>query len=38
MTVEDMFPPALRVDAKFDYSKNFERMHAAPNSGFKRIL
>ncbi|MDG0024570.1 hypothetical protein [Trinickia sp. Y13] len=38
MTVEDMFPSALWVDAKFNYSKNFERMLAAPNSGFKRIL
>lgn len=38
LTVADMFPPALRVDAKFNYSSNFEKMIATPNSGFTRVL
>ncbi|SEF35183.1 hypothetical protein ABL840_21230 [Variovorax sp. NFACC27] len=38
MTIEELFPPALRVDAKFNYSKNFERMVKAPDSGFVKVL
>ncbi|MBB4224932.1 hypothetical protein [Variovorax guangxiensis] len=38
MTIEDLFPPALLVDAKYNYSRNFERMVKAPGSGFVKVL
>jgi hypothetical protein len=37
-TVAETFPPALIVDAKFNYSANFERMLAAPRSGYQRLF
>jgi hypothetical protein len=33
-----MFPSALLVDAKFNYSSNFEKMIATRNSGFIKVL
>ena len=38
MTIEDLFPPAILVDAKFNYSSNFEKMVATRGSGFVKIL
>ena len=38
LTVAQTFPPALVVDAKFNYSANFERMIRRPHSGWQRIL
>lgn len=38
MTVAETFPPPLIVDAKYNYSANFERMIKQPNSGWQRIL
>ncbi|WP_108261000.1 hypothetical protein [Mangrovicoccus ximenensis] len=36
--VEELLPSALLVDAKFNCSKNFERMANRRNSGFYRVL
>lgn len=36
--VTQLFPGGLLVDAKYNYSANFERMVATPNSGWVRIL
>jgi hypothetical protein len=38
MSVAETFPPALIVDAKFNYSANFEKMVGMPRSGFSRIF
>jgi hypothetical protein len=32
-----MFPLALMVDPRFNYSSNFERMIATPRSGFIKV-
>ncbi|WP_233836899.1 hypothetical protein [Paraburkholderia sp. ZP32-5] len=37
-TIEELFPPALLVDAKCNYSGNLERMVALPGSGFVKVL
>lgn len=36
--VADLFPSSLLVDAKYNYSANFERMVAAKGSGWVRVL
>ncbi|HET9226783.1 MAG TPA: hypothetical protein VFR31_08955 [Thermoanaerobaculia bacterium] len=38
LAVAEAFPPALIVDAKFNYSANFERMLAARGSGYQRLF
>ncbi|MEA2563926.1 MAG: hypothetical protein QOH06_5430 [Acidobacteriota bacterium] len=37
-TVAETFPAALIVDAKFNYSANFEQMLAARGSGYQRLF
>jgi len=38
LTVAETFPPALIVDAKFNYSANFEQMLAPRDSGYQRLF
>ena len=38
LSVEETFPPALIVDAKYNYSANFEKMLGLPRSGFAKIF
>lgn len=37
-TIEDIFPSGVLVDAKFNYSRNFENLIATGGSGFIKVL
>jgi hypothetical protein len=38
INLADVFPAGLLVDAKYNYSSNFEKLVKAPNSGWQKIM